>query len=228
MEAERSKHVAERQQAVDASVASDRAARADLSMNELRLELAVEQRRIKTLQGELGDAKLSSKELVGSLDSSERRQRALSSEKEALARRGEQDARLAAERFEQTKASSEARTAEIRRAKDAEVAESQRRAAEAEAIRDKLDGELVAVRGQLQQELAVAKEQLRQVSASDAAGKARLAVALQELDAYSMKEQALIAAAFEATEVAETYHNDYLTLASTLAHTSVPMVPSRV
>ena len=221
LDAERAKHAAEQQQA---AAAAAKISKADMAMNELRLELAVEQRRIQTLQSELGDAMTASNVLAGSLDSSEQRQRALVSEKDALARRVQQDARLATERFELTKASGETRVAELRRSADAEVADFQRRAAEAEGVRDTMDAELVAVRGQLQQELAVAKEQLRELGASDADCKARLAIALQELDEYGRKEQALIAAAFEATEVAETYHNDYLTLASSLAHMSIPMV----
>lgn len=224
LDAERAKHAAEQQQAAAAAAAAAKISKADMAMNELRLELAVEQRRIQTLQSELGDAMTASNVLAGSLDSSEQRQRALVSEKDALARRVQQDARLATERFELTKASGETRVAELRRSADAEVADFQRRAAEAEGVRDTMDAELVAVRGQLQQELAVAKEQLRELGASDADCKARLAIALQELDEYGRKEQALIAAAFEATEVAETYHNDYLTLASSLAHMSIPMV----
>jgi hypothetical protein len=91
---------------------------------------------------------------------------------------------------------------------------------EAEAGRDQSLDELQTVRTSLTLELAVCQEQVQALKVAEASGVARLDAALHELEQYALKEQALIAAAYEATEVAEAYHTDYLMLASSLARTT--------
>jgi hypothetical protein len=77
----------------------------------------------------------------------------------------------------------------------------------------------------LERELAVAKESLLQIATADREGggggtAARLTEALAAIETHCQNEALLVAAAFEATQIAETYHMDYINLATSLGHHS--------